>query len=112
MPADKRRRRLRAARHGSDQSARRKAVRRSDLLDEFQFTGFEKRFTDGQTMIQQGGMVTQMFILSHGAASVVVRRDGEETMIGSVGEGDFFGEYALLTELASEFEVRAVGDCM
>jgi hypothetical protein len=33
-------------------------------------------------------------------------------MIGSVAEGDFFGEYSLLTELASEFEVRAVGDCI
>ena len=53
-----------------------------DLRDEFHFVGFERRFTDGETMVAQGGMVNQMFILTHGMGSVLVRRDGEETMIG------------------------------
>lgn len=83
-----------------------------DLRDELHFVGFERRFTDGQRMVEQGGMVNQLFVLVHGTASVVVKREGEELMIGSIAEGEFFGEYALLTEVASEIEVRAVGDCM
>jgi len=83
-----------------------------DLYDELQFIGFERKYSDGSAILQQGVVATHLLILTHGMATVVVRREGEETLIGSVGEGDFFGEYSLLTGMTADFEVRAVGDCM
>ncbi len=82
-----------------------------DLNDELHFIGIEKKYTDGVAILQQGVVAQQLLILTHGMASIVVRRNGEESLIGSVSEGDFFGEYSLLTGLASDFEARAVGDC-
>ena len=82
-----------------------------DLYDELLFIGTKKKYADRATIMRQGVVAQQLLILTHGMASVVVRRDGEEKLIGSVGEGDFFGEYSLLTGVASDFEARAVGDC-
>ena len=82
-----------------------------DLYDELQFIGTKKKYADGAAIMRQGVAAQQLLILTHGMGSVVVRRDGEERLIGSVSEGDFFGEYSLLTGVASDFEVRAVGDC-
>lgn len=82
-----------------------------DLNDELHFIGIEKRFADGAAILLQGVVAQNLLILTHGTVSIVVKRDGEEALIGSVSEGDFFGEYSLLTGLASDFEARAVGDC-
>ncbi|MEI6236699.1 MAG: DUF4388 domain-containing protein [Planctomycetota bacterium] len=82
-----------------------------DMNDELHFIGVEKKYADGTSLLQQGVVATQLLILTHGMASLVVKRDGEEALIGSVGEGDFFGEFSLLTGMASDFEVRTVGEC-
>lgn len=81
-----------------------------DLRDELQFIGKSIKFNDGEAIIHQGVEVKFFHILLHGMAGVVTRRDGDETLIGSVGEGDFFGEYAMLAGTPSDYEVRAVGN--
>lgn len=82
-----------------------------DLRDELNFIGKTLKFNDGEAIIHQGVEVKAFNIILHGMAGVVTRREGEETLIGSVSEGEFFAEYAVLAGTPSDYEVRAVGSC-
>ena len=82
-----------------------------DLRDELNFIGQSEKYDDGQSILKQGEPVHNFNILLHGMAGVVAFRDEKETLIGSVGEGEFFGEFALLSGLPGDYEVRAVGLC-
>lgn len=82
-----------------------------DLRDELNFIGSTEKYDDGQPILKQGEAVHSFNILTHGMAGVVAFRDEKEALIGSVGEGEFFGEFALLSGQPSDYEVRAVGLC-
>ncbi len=82
-----------------------------DLRDELQFIGKPVKFNDGESVIHQGVEIKLFHILTHGMASVVTRRNNDESLIGSVNEGEFFGEYAMVAGIPSDYEVRAVGNC-
>lgn len=52
----------------------------------------ERRFADGETVIQQGSGAAAFFVIDSGAAKVLV--DGAERR--DLGPGDHFGEMALI----------------
>ena len=63
-------------------------------------------FSRGETIIRQGTEGSSMFILHSGEVSV--RSGGEE--VAKLGEGEFFGEMALLTGEARAADVIAMTD--
>ena len=52
----------------------------------------ERRFSDGETIIQQGSGAAAFFVIDSGEATVFV--DGNEKRV--LGPGDYFGEMALI----------------
>jgi len=52
----------------------------------------ERRFADGETVIQQGSGAAAFFVIDSGAAQVIV--DGDERRL--MGPGEHFGEMALI----------------
>ena len=62
-------------------------------LEQIASTMRERRFSEGDTVTEEGAGGAGFFIVESGEAAVTV--DGAER--GSIGPGDYFGEIALLT---------------
>jgi CRP/FNR family transcriptional regulator, cyclic AMP receptor protein len=65
----------------------------------------ERRFADGEAVIQQGSGAAAFFVIEEGAARVLV--DGEERR--TLGPGDHFGEMALIDAGTRTATVIATG---
>jgi CRP-like cAMP-binding protein len=65
----------------------------------------ERRFTAGETIIQQGSGAAAFFVIATGEAKVLV--DGEERR--TLGPGDHFGEMALIDAGTRTATVIAAG---
>jgi small-conductance mechanosensitive channel len=74
-------------------------------------------FAPGETIIRMGDLGSSMFVVHRGAVDVRVDSNGTQHTIKTLGEGDFFGEMALLTGeprtanvvAAEETEVLEIG---
>ena len=55
------------------------------------------RFQADETMIQQGDPGDSFYVIKSGEAKAVQRKNGELETLAFLGEGEFFGELALLT---------------
>ncbi|MEX0761193.1 MAG: Crp/Fnr family transcriptional regulator [Dehalococcoidia bacterium] len=56
-----------------------------------------RRYKAGQVIFHQGDPDTSFHIIASGRASIsLISEDGQELVVASFGEGDFFGELALL----------------
>jgi putative ABC transport system ATP-binding protein len=70
-----------------------------------------RRYAAGETVMRQGEVGEEVFLILDGAASVHVRdADEPEHEIAKLGVGDIFGEMALLTNEPRNATVRAVGE--
>jgi putative ABC transport system ATP-binding protein len=56
-----------------------------------------RAFAPGETLIRQGDVGEDFFLIRDGAVDVVVAHDGREDRVATLGPGDSFGERALLT---------------
>jgi len=63
-------------------------------------------YAKGETIISRGAAGNSMFVVHQGSVSVLV----DENEIARLGEGDFFGEMALLTGEARAADVVALSD--
>jgi CRP-like cAMP-binding protein/Fe-S-cluster-containing hydrogenase component 2 len=61
-------------------------------------------FSRGSLLITQGGVADALYLIEHG--QVVVEQHGQT--VATLGEGDFFGEMALLTSQPHRASVRAM----
>ena len=101
------------------QTAARMILRRQPLfknlsdaqLDALLPRGRHAHFGRGEKLIQQGAEGESMFILVHGQANVVVEKNGADTHVASLSEGDCFGEMSLLTGEPRSATVLAHTDC-
>lgn len=72
-----------------------------------------QRFAAGQVMVAEGEVGEMFYLLVRGTAAVVsITVDGEETGIGELQDGDFFGEIALLRAVPRTATVRARTPCL
>jgi Flp pilus assembly CpaE family ATPase len=66
----------------------------------------------GTTIINQGDPGDSLFIIEEGRCEVTVKQtEGHDITIAYLGEGDFFGEMALISEEPRTAAVRALTDC-
>jgi ATP-binding cassette subfamily B protein len=57
----------------------------------------QEKFADGEDIVRQGDPGDKLYLLTRGAADVLVVDGGADRRVNSLKEGDYFGEYALLT---------------
>lgn len=75
-----------------------KATRRLDRLT----------FRPGQPIVRQGGQADNFYIIARGTVEVIVEQpDGSERIVETLGEGQCFGEPALLSAGVRNATVRA-----
>jgi Flp pilus assembly CpaE family ATPase len=66
----------------------------------------------GSLIINQGDQGDSLFIIAEGRCEVTVKQaEGHEITISYLGDGDFFGEMALISEETRTASVRALTDC-
>jgi CRP-like cAMP-binding protein len=71
-------------------------------------TVHERSYTAGDVIVRQGEGGIGMFIVSSGRVEIVQDRQGQEHRLRTMGEGETFGELALLTDHPRTATVRAV----
>jgi len=77
-----------------------------DALDRLAAHSRWLRFAPGEAVIREGEDSRAMYLIGHGAASVL---QGDEEL-ASLGEGELFGEIAFLTGQRRSATVRAAGE--
>merc|ERR1711988_2069990 len=71
-----------------------------------------RRYQAGDRIIQQGDLGTEFFMIDEGECKCVVGEAGRESeCFRRLGQGDFFGELALLHSKPRAVSVDAVVDC-
>jgi CRP/FNR family transcriptional regulator len=80
-----------------------------DSVNPFKDT-VEREYSDGEAIVFEGDVDSEMFIIQHGRVRVSKDVDGREIELAELSRGDFFGEMALLESLPRSATVRAVGD--
>jgi CRP-like cAMP-binding protein len=69
-------------------------------------------YNRGETIIRQGEVGHELFIVESGEVSVVLDREGaEDVELASLGPGKFFGEMSLMTGEPRRATVRARSEC-
>jgi CRP-like cAMP-binding protein len=71
-----------------------------------------RHVTAGEQFVQQGQPRSHLFIIAEGEVEVFVSEHGTERVIGRLGPGEHFGEYALFADTPYHASVRAVGDSL
>jgi len=56
----------------------------------------QMEFMDGERIIAEGDEGDAMYLISRGGGKVVKDAEGQEVLLGELGEGEFFGEMSLL----------------
>ncbi len=69
-----------------------------------------KVYRDGAVIIRQGEVGDCMFVVQAGKVQVVQEKDGKEAPLAIRGEGEFFGEMALVEHEVRSATVRALGE--
>ena len=77
-----------------------------ELADAFQLRNIER----GSTIVQQGQPADRLFLIAHGKANKIgPGKYGDPTVVGTLQDGDYFGDRELVTESDSwTYTVRAV----
>lgn len=69
-----------------------------------------KVYGDGEYIVHQGEAGDCMFVVQSGEVEVIRRDGGREFCLAILGEGEFFGEMALVERDVRTASVRALGE--
>jgi len=69
-----------------------------------------KIYLDGELVIRQGEVGDCMYVVQSGEVEVFKVQGDSEMHLGTMGEGDFFGEMALLDRDVRSASVRSIGE--
>ncbi len=68
-----------------------------------------KEYQDGEIIVRQGDIGDCMHVVQEGKVEVLRERDGNEIRLAELGEGEFFGEMAIVELESRTATVRALG---
>ena len=68
-------------------------------------------YLEGDTIIGTGEHGDALYVISRGRLEALLKHGDEETKLGELGAGDFFGEMALLGDSVRKADVRAISSC-
>eukprot|EP00475_Leptophrys_vorax_P041395 TRINITY_DN7801_c0_g1_i1.p1 TRINITY_DN7801_c0_g1~~TRINITY_DN7801_c0_g1_i1.p1 ORF type:complete len:343 (+),score=59.80 TRINITY_DN7801_c0_g1_i1:31-1059(+) len=71
---------------------------------------YEKTFSDGELVIQQGEQGDRFYLIAEGSAKAVKHESNGSGVVGLMRKGEFFGERALITSEPRACDVVAVGN--
>lgn len=63
-------------------------------------TEVTKAYKDGEAIVQEGEVGNQMFMILSGQVKILKEREGKETVLAYLKQGEIFGEMALVEEAA------------
>ncbi len=69
-----------------------------------------KVYRDGEVIVREGEVGDCMYVIQVGQAEVLSEKNGREVRLRMMGEGDIFGEMALVDREPRSATVRAVGE--
>jgi CRP-like cAMP-binding protein len=69
-----------------------------------------KIYSDGELIIRQGEVGDCMYVVQSGKVEVFKVQGDAEMHLGTMGEGDFFGEMALLDRDVRSASIRSIGE--
>jgi len=69
-----------------------------------------KAYSDGELIIRQGEVGDCMYVVQSGKVEVFIDQDGRTMRLSTMGEGDFFGEMALIDRNVRSASVRSMGE--
>jgi CRP-like cAMP-binding protein len=73
-------------------------------------TSIVERFADGQAIVTEGIVSTKAYIILSGQVRVLKRVSEKNVVIGTLKEGDVFGEMGLFGNSPRTASVTAIGD--
>lgn len=65
-------------------------------------------FTPGEIIFHEGDIGDYLYIIMEGEVEVLKQREGKDVRVATLGQGAFFGEYALLNERKRTATIRAL----
>ena len=81
----------------------------AEALSELVLQLSPEHYAQGQDIVRQGDPGDKLYVINRGAAHVFVQEGAVETKVNALKDGDYFGEFALLTHQPRTATVRAVG---
>ena len=69
-----------------------------------------KLLQDGEVIVRQGEVGNCMYVIQQGQVEVLLKKGDADVCVAVLGEGDFFGEMALLDQEVRSATVRARGE--
>ena len=69
-----------------------------------------KDYKDGDIIFEENSIGKEMYVILTGNANVIKKKDGAETTLATLEEGDFFGEMSLFDNSPRSATVKALGD--
>ena len=69
-----------------------------------------QRFSSGEVIISEGIISNNAYVVLKGAVRITKKIDKKTLVIGSLGEGDVFGEMGLISSRVRSATVSALGD--
>ena len=69
-----------------------------------------KDYKDGDIIFEENSVGREMYIVLTGKVKVIKEKDGVETTLATLEEGDFFGEMSLFDNNPRSATVKALGD--
>ncbi|UCG23470.1 MAG: cyclic nucleotide-binding domain-containing protein [Chloroflexota bacterium] len=69
-----------------------------------------KVYKDRENIVRQGEVGECMYVIQEGLVEIIVEEGGQEVLIATRGEGEFFGEMAIFEREVRMATVRALGE--
>jgi len=79
-------------------------------LEKIRHNAIEKRVDKDELVFAQGDAGDSFYIIEQGQVSVYYDDKGEQKILGTLGQGDYFGEMGVLTEDRRSASVRTLED--